>query len=95
MTMENENIKMKFIRKPQTVEAERWFPNKPVDGVEFPILNNAGKPVGGYIDQGLLRHKCVAIEYLKPGDWIITATSGQKSRCDPNIFNKLYDLFKD
>lgn len=86
---------MKFIKKPEVVEAERWFPNKPVDGVDFPILNPGGYQAGGYIGQGLLKSKGRAVEYVKSGDWIITTTSGEKSRCEPDTFNKLYDVLED
>lgn len=86
---------MKFRKRPEVIEAERWFITKGVCGVEFPILNNEHRPAAGYKNQGLLKHNGVALDYVSPGDWIITNSEGNRFKCDPRTFEKLYEPLEE
>lgn len=74
---------MKYRKKPIEVEAEQWFPEKPVDGVIFPAY--------------LYLKSCGMIKTLEgnhtvsPGDWIITGIKGEKYPCKPDIFEMTYE----
>jgi hypothetical protein len=86
---------MKFKKIPVIIDAEQWFPNKHVNGVEFPILTPGGYQVRGYIGQGLLKHHGAAIAYINSGDWIITDEHNNKFSCAPDIFDKTYKAIED
>ena len=86
---------MKFKTKPEVIDAERWFITKSVHGVEFPILNKEHGPAAGYKNQGLLKHNGLAIDYVNPGDWIITTSEGNKFKCDPRTFEKLSEPLEE
>lgn len=68
---------MRVRKRPITVEAEQWWPDRLVEGVE-------GSPEGAYVEtlEGPLR--------VRPGDWIITGIEGEKYPCKPGVFEKTY-----
>lgn len=70
-----------YRKKPLVIEAEQWFPDKEVEGVD-PDLNNSRR---GIIET--LEGPHVVI----PGDWIITGIAGEKYPCKPDIFAETYD----
>ncbi len=83
----------KYRKKPVVVDAEQWFPQKPVDGVEYPPL--PGTPQGQeyiktYGPCGIVRR--LGNMVAMPGYWIITDANGNKSICDPDTFEETYEL---
>jgi hypothetical protein len=95
----------KFIKKPVVIEAEQWFPGKPVPGVCDDIPKNkeygviyqlCGCCLIGYDSPGPHVHTChggrgVPIE---PGDWIIEEPNKDGYYpCQPDIFEKFYEPY--
>jgi hypothetical protein len=72
---------MKYRKKSIIVEAEQWFPDKPVDGVVFPsTIKGCGwieTLEGGHV--------------VSPGDWIVTGIKGEKYPVKPHIFDITYE----
>lgn len=76
---------MKFRKKPLVIEAEQWFPEKKISGVEecpyqpglFSIETLEGKL------------------YVSEGDWIITGVEGERYPCKDSIFQKTYEEVKE
>ncbi len=84
---------MKFRKKPVVIEAEQWWPNKPVAGVIYPPPEEISKRLVmtvevGYIDTLEGGH------LVNPGDWIITGIKGEKYPCKPDIFEATYEEVK-
>lgn len=74
----------KFRNKPMTIEAEQWFPDKEVEGVQYTLsMDNARHFVTTAHDQ---------VVYLDPGDWIIKEPDGRGYYpCKPDIFDARYE----
>jgi hypothetical protein len=79
----------KFKKKPIELEAEQWFQNKFVEGVDGPFrrLNDI---VGVSTYYGTITTPDGPYE-VNPGDWIITEPTGEKFPCKPHIFEATYD----
>lgn len=77
----------KYRKKPIVVEAEQWFPDKPVEGVIFPAFqqDKSLANCGGIIT---LEGKHI----VSPGDWIITGVKKEKYPCKPDIFAETYEM---
>lgn len=80
---------MKFRKKPIVVEAEQWFPEKDIEGVNVLkkyLLN------GTLIDnEWTFVNTLEGLMHVSPGDWIITGVDGEKYPCKPDIFEKTYE----
>lgn len=80
----------RFRKRPVVIEAEQWFPGKPVEGVE-PVSD------GGVNEQGMGFEAYGVVQTLegphiaKPGDWIITGVKGERYPCKPDIFALTYE----
>ena len=74
----------KFRKKPVVIEAEQWFPGKPVDGVieSDPDSTTQFAPFVETLEGPL---------NVSPGDWIITGIKGEKYPCKPDIFEATYE----
>lgn len=81
---------MMYRKKPVEIEAEQWFPERKVDGVEFPVTNVLGKPAENYHNQGMI-HTLEGNHIVTSGDWIITGVKGEKYPCKPDIFEMTYE----
>lgn len=81
---------MRYRKKPVEIEAEQWFPERKVDGVEFPVMNSASAPAGIHHNQGII-HTLEGNHVVTSGDWVITGVKGEKYACKPDIFEMTYD----
>ena len=83
----------KFIKRPIIIEAEQWFPDKYVEGVEtgrdVRLVHGFTDNSNGWIETLEGGH------IVSPGDWIITGIAGEKYPCKPDIFVATYDLVED
>lgn len=77
---------MKFRKRPIVIEAEQWFPDKPVNGVERYLDGNKEYGIIETLEGGFI---------VKPGDWIITGVKGEKYSCKPDIFEETYEKVDD
>lgn len=87
---------MKFRKRPLVVEAEQWFPDRPVEGVTFPAsyeelakLAALGERVDA-LTTGLIRTLEGPFS-VTPGDWIITGVKGERWPVKPDIFAASYE----
>ncbi len=81
---------MTKFRKITTIEAEQWFPDHPVEGVEYPVLNNFGYVAQDFINQGRIETLEGSL-HVTSGDWIATGPKGEKYPIKPNIFKITYE----
>ena len=70
---------MKFRKRPVVIEAQQWFPGRPIDGVVVP---GDGIPYVATLEGPF---------NVSPGDWIITGVRGEKYPCKPDIFEATYE----
>lgn len=88
----------RYRKKPVVVEAEQWFPGRPVEGVCGVVELPDGHPAFSLFDN---RDECDYlygwIETLEGGcivvsaDWIITGVKGEKYHCKPDVFEQTYE----
>lgn len=80
---------MKFRKKPIIIEAEQWFSNKKIEGVEYEYDTTYDNSYRYFIRtlEGKMN--------VSPGDWIITGIAGEKYPCKPDIFEKTYERVED
>jgi hypothetical protein len=77
---------MPKFRRRETVMAEQWSPETPVEGVQYPLPNDPHNPPRcGRIQL----FKNGAHHLIEPGEWVIT-NSQHKSICAPWIFERNY-----
>lgn len=84
---------MKFRKKPIMIEAEQWFPHRPVEDVIFPVGSD-GRDIDFHELHGPNKGLIETLEgphIVSPGDWIITGVAGEKYPCKPDIFNATYE----
>lgn len=87
----------KFIKKSVIIEAEQWWPNHDVEGVELYYPPDAIIGGKGHGTQVFKQDPYYAINTLEGmmrvngGDWIITGIQGEKYPCKPDIFEATYD----
>ena len=92
-----------YRKKPVEIQAEQWFTNVLVDGVEFitpetvrvlPPGSDGGTTCGKcgcpYSDHGVVG-TLEGLHLVCPGDFIITGVQGEKYPCKPDIFEETYD----
>ena len=75
-----------YRKKPIIINAEQWFPDKPVEGVVFPAFQQ-DKQFANCGGINTLEGKHI----VSPGDWIITGIKGEKYPCKPDIFEATYE----
>jgi len=75
----------KFTKKPVVVDAEQWFPGKPVDGVVERSLDGEPSKIVGVVKT--LEGDMIA----RPGDWIVTGVEGERYPVKNEIFKKTYE----
>lgn len=63
------------------IQAEQWFPDKPVEGVMTPQTMTQFDPYIRTLEGDHL---------VSPGDWVITGIIGEKYCCKDYIFKDLY-----
>jgi hypothetical protein len=78
-----------FKKKPIEIEAEQWFQNRFVEGVDGPF-RRLHDVVGLSAFYGTIKTPDGPYE-VNPGDWIITEPTGEKFPCKPHIFEATYD----
>ena len=72
----------KFRKKPIVIEAQQWFPEVYIEGLEL----------GGYFnDSNVYIETLEGPMRVSPGDWIITGIKGEKYPCKPDIFEATYE----
>jgi len=86
----------KYRKKPVVVDAEQWFPYKPVEGVipltEAPMVNPVLIAETGYTPEQLGYIRTLEGGHIvSPGDLIITGVNGEKYPCKPDIFEATYE----
>lgn len=80
----------KYIKKPIPIEAEKWDPSKPVEGVSYEPVYAA--------DNGDKMPDFGVIETLEgpmtvwPGDYVVTGVRGEKYAVKREIFEETYEL---
>ncbi len=76
---------VKYRKRPVVIEAEQWFPGRPVDGVREIETGDPFTKIVGQVDtlEGVMT--------VIPGDWIITGVKGEKYPCKPDIFALTYE----
>ena len=75
----------KFTKRPVVVDAEQWFPGKPVDGVVERRSNDNPSQTVGIVKT--LEGDMIA----RPGDWIVTGIEGERYPVKNEIFKKTYE----
>lgn len=76
----------RYRHKPTVVMAEKWFPDKPVAGVLFPIPDGEA-PFEPDQTDGLLDDE----ERVLPGDWIVTDEDGFHTLYSVAEFEQWYE----
>lgn len=89
----------KFRRRPEIIEAEQWFPGKPVVGVyqDAPLPAETHEFMGTTPEQEAPRFFVTTIHgqraFLAPGDWVIPEPKGDGYYpCKDEVFRSRYDL---
>lgn len=72
-------------RNRHPVEAEQWFPTKPVSGVMIP--RDGQTPPCLLTPQGW--------RTVRPGSWIVTDNTGKQYVFEPDIFEATYEPVAD
>ena len=83
----------KYRKKLVVIEAEQWYPNKPVNGVIHPIPDDRylGSYPEDYKNSGITETELG--EYMVfPGDWIIINEKGERYCIDKDEFEETYEL---
>ena len=80
---------MKFRKRPVIIEAEQWFPGKPVHGVV-----EGDRQIGSFYAHAWI-DTLEGPHAVSPGDWIITGVRGEKYPCKPDIFLATYEEVKE
>jgi len=92
-----EITKMKYLKKPITVDAVQWFkegdhPAVWVDEWKIDMLCNVcNKKMSSHGEIKTLEGTLTVC----PGDWIITGVKGEVYPCKDYIFKLTYDLYDD
>lgn len=81
----------KYRTKPIIVEAEQWWPQKKIVGIE----DANEKACGHSIERGPHVHTLEGPLQVSPGDWIIKGIRGEFYPCKPDIFAATYEETKD
>jgi len=84
----------KYRKKPVVIDAEQWFPDKPVEGVGYPVVDTDPFMVPFHQVHGFDRGWIETLEgghVVSPGDWIITGVKGERYPCKPDIFEMTYE----
>ncbi len=88
----------KFCKKPVVVDAEQWFPGKPVVGVyqDAPLPRETHEFMGTNPAKEEPRFFVTTAHgqraFLAPGDWVITELDGEHYYpCKPDIFAAIYE----
>lgn len=84
------------VRKREIFEAEQWSPGKKVAGVTGADPKKwcgcvivGGPPDTPHIHPSITEF--TECELVKPGDWIVTDTKGNRCLVKPGIFDKIYE----
>ena len=75
----------RFTKKPVVIDAEQWFPGKPVDGVVERGSDDDPSEIIGIVET--LEGDMIA----RPGDWIVTGVEGERYPVKNEIFKKTYE----
>ena len=75
----------KFRKKPIVIEAEQWFPEKQIEGVVIRSPTCNPFAMIQTLEGNLI---------VNEGDWIITGVNGEKYPCNPEIFDKTYEILE-
>jgi hypothetical protein len=86
----------KYRKRPVIVEAEQWFPDKVVAGVDWEPPQHEPSRSGREAFVRPATAYVVTIHgqraYLAPGDWVITEPDGvHHYPCKPDVFDKTYE----
>jgi len=86
---------MKYRKLPVVIDAEQWFPDKPVDGVDvyYAGPNHPTAPQGTF--EFAVIETLEGIHDVTPGDYIITGIKGEKYPCKPDIFEATYERVEE
>lgn len=82
--------KMKFRKKPVVIDAIRFYPTheltpgKTINDVHHSGISDCGDPM--YVVKTLEGHM-----QIRPGEWLITGTAGEKYPCKHEIFLTIYE----
>lgn len=79
----------RYRKKPIVIEAEQWFPDRPIEGVEYPTSKVHHWEPRGWIETLEGGH------IVSPGDYIITGAKGEKYPCKPDIFEETYEKVEE
>jgi len=79
---------MRFKTKPVFIEATQWFPGVNIEGVTEIQYDSRGErePRGTF---GIRTRD--GLRYLTAGYWVVTATDGTRTLCDPDVFAATYE----
>ena len=84
----------KYVKKPIVIEAEQFFPDKPVEGVrKVPRRTVDATRTRGIIYDTPERYEIDTLEgtmVVEPGDWIIKGVVGERYPCKDAIFKLSY-----
>lgn len=89
-------------RPKKPVRAEQWFPNKPVDGVTYPMPEEARANLfGPYLRAddaeslgAILPPLSRWMMTVTPGSWVIYEEGRYLDVCSDGLFQKLYEEVK-
>ena len=82
---------MKFRRKPVTVEAEQFFPEKKPwpRGIQIRLPHWANKSLNPQPTYGFLADGYTA--KVEPGDWVVTNQTGERYMVRQALFSQTYE----
>ena len=83
----------KYRKKPVVIDAEQWFLDKDVEGVEYKLKGWVVDPTNK-TQQKLYHYVVNTLEgemTVSPGDWIIKGVEGEYYPCKDSIFKKTYE----
>lgn len=90
----------KFRKKPVVIEAQQWFPDKPVEGVcllsemsSSPMIKQGdiAKLTSEVLNQMGYIETLEGGHLVSPGDWIVTEVKNEKYPVKTEIFKATYD----
>lgn len=86
----------KFRKRAIIIDAQQWFPERPVEGVlttsnESVTINGSSYLPGHYGVIKTLEDTSNSFHFVIPGDWIITGIKGEKYPCKNDIFQQTYE----
>ncbi len=86
---------MRFRKKAVIIEAEQWFPGKRIGCVREHRANRIDREKLLPERYGVHNDTDYGLDWVVPGDWIITDAEGYTHLCRADDFAKTYELVEE